>query len=413
MRKWTHFLGRLLPGLKPQHVFLWDFSGDHYVTLRVEAGPRKNLLGAKLPWSTAGDCVTQSVEHSERHLLETALLRKMFSCFYFFFLWSLQVPHTLNDEQQELVAKLKEARPKSQWLCQTSPWSWGLPMKQLCLMENVPLRSPKKNLLGLGRTGRALGFLKAYGWFYNTWLRFIGNYLFWLMLWKQSSGIIQKMDLIHEWILQSLRLLRFCCCMKTGGGGAGRSKNTKNIVYHDMLWPHSDVSASCPPCVRHVSASCALCARPWVHFGRASKPCLPCVPLPSVRLVSALCPPWVRFGRRVPAMFSPCLRTCVRFGCASKPSLPCFVRSWPAVGQGCGTTHRVDIACSLVCFLHNIFIFDSPNSAFASGPYSWKTVGGLCWYNSRELRHKTLSGLQLACLRMSAHMAFAQALGSK
>ena len=43
----------------------------------------------------------------------------------------------------------------------------------------------------------------------------------------------------------------------------------------DMLWPHPrSLPVLCPPCVRHVSASClqtlhAMCS-PCVHFGRAS-----------------------------------------------------------------------------------------------------------------------------------------------
>ena len=82
------------------------------------------------------------------------------------------------------------------------------------------------------------------------------------------------------------------------------------------------VPGACPPCVRHVSASCLPCVhlqsamvaspnfvchvstmrppcvRPCVHFGRASKPCLPSVRLafcpPCVGHVSAMCPPCVR-----------------------------------------------------------------------------------------------------------------------
>ena len=85
----------------------------------------------------------------------------------------------------------------------------------------------------------------------------------------------------------------------------------------DMLWPRSRIlSAMCPPCVR---------------FARASKPCPACV-----RHVSTLCPPCVRFGhasKPCPAYYVPQLSVkclpCVCFGRASAPchaSFPCCVR---------------------------------------------------------------------------------------
>ena len=85
------------------------------------------------------------------------------------------------------------------------------------------------------------------------------------------------------------------------------------------------VPGACPPCVPHVSALCP----PWVCFGRASKPCLPCVRHvsamcpPCVRLVSGICPPlclpWVRWGRA-----SELCPPCVRHASAMCPPCVCL-----------------------------------------------------------------------------------------
>ena len=154
----------------------------------------------------------------------------------------------------------------------------------------------------------------------------------------------------------------------------------------------------CPPWVHRVRHGSAL-SPPWrVRFGRASKPCLPCV-----RHVSALCPP--------------CVRPCVHFGgCASKPCRPCahlafvhhvsakalalpldFAHSWPAVGQGRGTIRQNSFAplrnprclyCMPAGRFPSYLHFGWPDSACASAPYAWKTVWGLCWYNFLACNYK-------------------------
>ena len=143
-----------------------------------------------------------------------------------------------------------------------------------------------------------------------------------------------------------------------------------------MLWPRPrSLSAPCPPCVRLVSAL----RPPWVRFGRASKVCPPCV-----RHVSASCPPCVRLGSALAASLnfvrhaSAMSRSVSALSppCAARPKLVCHpLKPWPCLwtlpargllwGRAMASsgkilshhcaTHHVYIACPLVSFL-DIFI---------------------------------------------------------
>ena len=115
----------------------------------------------------------------------------------------------------------------------------------------------------------------------------------------------------------------------------------------------------CLPCVCHVSASCPPC----------------------VHLASALSPLWPRL-QTLSAMRPLCVQPCVHFGCASKPCLPCVSLAFcpPCVNS------NLDLASGLCPLLacrgagpwhHQTKLFGSPNSAFASAPYALKTVWGL------------------------------------
>ena len=142
------------------------------------------------------------------------------------------------------------------------------------------------------------------------------------------------------------------------------------------------VPGACLPCVRLVSAMCLPCvclqtlyctpfvrhvtalSPPRVRFGRASKPFSPCVRL---LCLPRVCPPCVR---SLPAQIQIVLASglCPLVAC-------CRARSWQYEVKYCAT-HHVYIACPLVRFLG--IHFGSTNSAFASAPYAWKTVSGLC-----------------------------------
>ena len=172
----------------------------------------------------------------------------------------------------------------------------------------------------------------------------------------------------------------------------------------DMLWPRPrSLSALRPPLF-------ALCL-PWFPFGSDFTLCPPCV-----RLVSAVCPPCVRLVCEWSLLW-PCLQTLsalcppLVFAVCVSTICPLFVRHVPALCQlrstnqvtmcslllaccGAGPWHHeakfflsiaqpnpVYIACPLVSFLGIHFGFGSTNSAFASAPYAWKTVWGLCWSN--------------------------------
>ena len=121
------------------------------------------------------------------------------------------------------------------------------------------------------------------------------------------------------------------------------------------------------PCVRFVSALCL----------RASKPCLwpPCVASP--RFV-ALSPLWRRLqtlSAMCPLKPWPCLWILSAFGLLCGRAV---ASSSKILSHHCDA--RVFILhARLVSFLG---IYDGfPNSAFASTPYAWQTVWGLCWYN--------------------------------
>ena len=167
--------------------------------------------------------------------------------------------------------------------------------------------------------------------------------------------------------------------------------------------------AASPHFLRHVSALSVRLAsamrRPCDRFGRVCPLSVRLEPaLPRLHHVSALCPAWcllwVLFRRNLAARSLPAV---VRHDnvlvSSGPPCVQCPLKPWPCLwtALGAGLWQRevkffLTIAqptrwyfFSLVSFLGIHFGYpNSANSAFASAPYAWKTVWGLCWYNLNE-----------------------------
>ena len=177
------------------------------------------------------------------------------------------------------------------------------------------------------------------------------------------------------------------------------------------LRPASSKPCLCPPFMRRVCLESALAASPRFlrHVSALYQPCVGLVAalavfvrlvsaVSSLSHVSAMClpcaPPGVCFESSFaatlpPALCPPCacqLRSTMCPVSAQALALPLdFVRSWGRVVAAWSKNSfsplrslHVYIACALISFVG--IHFGYPNSAFASAPYAWKTVWGLCSY---------------------------------
>ena len=193
-----------------------------------------------------------------------------------------------------------------------------------------------------------------------------------------------------------------------------------SLLEENTPWPRP---GACPPCVRHCPPLCP----PWFRFQiwlprlqlcrpcvrLVSAMCLPCCPAlynlnlpspPCVFHVSAMCP--LKRSHHSPsltAMRPPCVchvssmcRSCVR---SLSAMCPLFVSASPPLTGLCpllaccgagSWRHQVKFFLAIAqptAYILRFVVsllgihFASPNSAFASAPYAWKTVWGLCWYN--------------------------------